>query len=113
MFALVHLKDQNDQFILYSEKDIPFEGSNLELEKELSFSDIETEHFDIPLYPLEDFILASLSKKKTKSGKLNDENISNYIELLQEYQLIQEKKSKLSRSKRDLVVSTFNRLHNE
>lgn len=79
--------------------------------KDLGMSDIEeiTELDEVlPIYPLNDIILSQLVKKSTDSQKLESLGIYTCGELAIEKALIDRKKSKLSRSQRELVIQRYN-----
>ena len=110
MFALCHYKDDTLNFILYSKDDFKdvTEQMNIEIEKEITFEEFNKDYSFHPLMSLNDLILRSLNQKaRTNTHVLNELNISCWQKLSDEYNKIQEKKSSLSRSQREMVVKTY------
>ena len=111
MFALCHFKDNEDNFILYDEKDLKelAEHLNIEIEKEISFEELEKEYFNYPILAADDLFVRALSKRtRTATHILDELGISNWEKLKAEYEKVQEKKSYLSRSQRELVEKQYN-----
>lgn len=61
-----------------------------------------------PIYPLNDVILSQITRKSTDSQKLENLNLLRWGDIIYENSLINQKKSKLSRSQRELVTQRYN-----
>lgn len=111
MFALCHFKDDENKFILCDKEDLKeiAEHMNIEIEKELIFEEFDKDYALYALMTVNDMLLRSMNKKaRTTTHKLDELKISCWFALKREYNLIQEKKSNLSRSQRDLVEEHYN-----
>ena len=110
MFALCHYKDDKLKFVLYDKKDIKevTEYMNIEVEETFDFEKFDKDFAFYPLMSLNDLLLRTLNKKaRTATHVLDEVDISCWMKLKQEHAKIQEKKSYLSRSQRELVEKTF------
>ena len=110
MFALCHFKDDENQFILMDKEDLKeiTKHINIEIEKELSFEEFDKDYSFYTLLSVNDLLLRSLNKKaRTTAHVLDELHISCWMAVKKEYNKIQEKKSKLSRSQRDLVCKYY------
>ena len=113
MFALCKFKDKDFNFVLYDIEDFKelAEDINIEIEKELSFEEFEKDYSFYPMLYVNDLILRSFNNRSRTSSHILDElGISCWIKLKNEYNLIQEKKSKLSRSQREILTHLYNRV---
>lgn len=111
MFALCHFKDNEINFVLYDKNDIKelAEHMNIEIEKEISFEEMKKDYSFYPIISANDLILRSLnSKSRTNSHVLDELGISRWINIENEWNKIQDKKSKLSKSQRDRVEDLYN-----
>lgn len=104
---LVKCKTKNNETIQIYDPDYL---EDLDL-KDFGLSDIEeiTELNKVyPVYPLTDIILSQITKKTTNSQKLENLGFYDWGSLVEEVDLILDKKSKLSRSQRELVLQKYN-----
>ena len=110
MFALCKFNNEELRFILYDEKDFTDTAKqmNIEIEESMDFAKFAK---DFALYPLmapNDLIIHSLNHKfRTATDRLDEVGISCWAKLKQEYAKVQEKKSNLSRSQRELVEKQY------
>lgn len=110
MFALCHFKDLEDNFILYDSEDFTdlIKDMNIEIEKELSYEEFDKDYSFYPIIPVNDLILKAINPKvKTNTSALDKLNISCWMSIKKEYNKIQKKESKLSKSQRDIVVKQY------
>ena len=110
MFALCHFKDKDDSFVLYDKKDLKevTEHMNMEIEKEVSFEEFDKDLCFYPMLYVNDLLIRSIKPKaRTNTHILDEVGISCWIKLKQEYDKIQEKKSYLSKSQRDIVEQQY------
>lgn len=110
MFVIAHFKDTSDSFVLIDKEDLKevAEHMNIEIEKEITFEEFDKDYSFYPLVDANDLIIKAISKRgKTATHKLDSLDISCWIKLKQEYNKIQEKKSNLSRSERELVEKHY------
>lgn len=110
MLALCHFKDEKNSFILYDKEDLKeiSEQMGIEIEKEISLEELKKDYSLCPIMSVNDLILRSLSRRSRTATHILDElGISCWLKLEQEYNKVQEKKSYLSRSQRELVVSQY------
>ena len=117
MFVLCHFKDNPSDRIIFFDKEERnneiLENMNLEVEKDLTFKDICENYSVFPILSLNDVILTTLNPKiKTDTRRLDEMGCLFWVILETQYNLIQEKKSKLSRSQRELIVRRYNELNN-
>lgn len=111
MFALCHFKDETNSFVLFDKKDIAevTKEMNIEVEKDFDFEEFDKNYSLYPLLSLNDLILRMLNKKaRTITHVLDEVGISCWVKLKNEFSKIQEKKSYLSRSQREMVISQYN-----
>ena len=111
MFALCHFKDETNSFVLFDKKDIKevTKEMNIEVEETFNIEKLEKDFSLCPLLSLNDLILRMLNKKaRTVTHVLDEVGISCWAKLNNEYSKIQEKKSYLSRSQREMVISQYN-----
>ena len=111
MFALCHFKDDDNRFVLYDKKDLTEVANqlNIEIENKFSFNEFDKDYSLYPLLDVNDLIIRSLNRKaRTGTHILDELGLSCWMAIKNEYQKIQEKKSKFSRSQRELVVTTYN-----
>lgn len=115
MFCLCHFKDNENHFILYDKNDLKeiAEQMHIEIEGEVSFEELKRNYASYPMVYVNDLILRSLNRRaRTVTHVLDELNISCWAALKKEFDRIQEKKSKLSRSQRELVVNQYNFITN-
>lgn len=104
---LVKAKTKSGEFIQIYD---PEYLNDLDL-KDFGLSDIEeiTELDRVyPVYSLTDIILSQITKKTTDSQKLENLGFYDWGSLVEEVDLILDKKSRLSRSQRELVMQRYN-----
>ena len=104
---LIKAKTKSGEFIQIYD---PEYLNDLDL-KDFGMSDIEeiTELDRVyPVYSLTDIILSQITKKTTDSQKLENLGFYDWGSLIEEVDLILDKKSKLSRSQRELVLQRYN-----
>lgn len=117
MFALCSfLSNPEEKFVLFDEgKDLSelAEGMNVKIEKEISFNELKEEYSLYNLGYVNDIILRMLRpKERTSTIILGELMLDSWFRLEQEYNKIQEKKSKLSKSQRDIVIEQYNKIIN-
>jgi len=111
MFALCHFKDDENKFVLMDKEDLKeiTEHMNIEIEKELSFEEFDKDYSFYALLSVNDLLLRSLNRKaRTTAHVLDELKISCWMAIKKEFAKIQEKKSNLSRSQRDMVINYYN-----
>lgn len=111
MFALCHFKDDENKFVLMDKEGIKeiTEHMNIEIEKELSFEEFDKDYSFYALLSVNDLLLRSLNRKaRTTAHVLDELKISCWMAIKKEFAKIQEKKSNLSRSQRDMVINYYN-----
>lgn len=111
MFGLCKFKDREDRFILYDKEDFKdfAEQMNMEVEKELSFEEFDKDFSFYPMLHIDDIAIRALNRKfRTPTHVLDELGISSWDSLKKENLKVKEKKSRLSRSERDLVEKHFN-----
>lgn len=111
MFVVCKFPEEyDDNFVLFDSQEIKPEEFNINKEKEITFEELESEYKRLPIISLNDYLLRSLSKTRTISHKLGELNLDSYEQLKYENDLIVNKKSKLSKSQRDLVQKRYNEI---
>jgi hypothetical protein len=112
MFISCHLPNKNDEiFLLYDKEDFSVEelGLNLEDVQVIESSKIMSEYDEFPILNLNDFLLRGLKHNaRTDTHILGEAGIDTLYQLIHEKLLIEQKKSNLSRSKRDIVLKRYN-----
>ena len=110
MYYLVTFKDSQDKFILVdSNEDLEVSEFGLELVKKLEFNDIITSPY--PILYFNDFVLRIFNPKaRTDTHILGENNIHSFPQLENEVNLIKQKKSKLSRSVRDICLRQYDKI---
>jgi len=116
MFALCHFKENKDKvFILWDKEDIKeiAECFNIEISNEIAFEQVDKDYSLYPILSADDLLLRALNKKaRTMTHVLDEIGISCWDQIRKEYDKIKEKKSQLSKSQRDKVVTYYERLTN-
>lgn len=109
MLVKCHLPNKEDPFIIYDSESL----ENLNLKDLNIIVDSELTQIDptLPIYPLNDILLTHF-KRKTDTSKLESLNLITFLDLEAEYNRIQLKKSKFSRSERDLITSRYLEIQN-
>lgn len=115
MFALCSfLSNPEEKFVLFDEgKDLSelAEGMNVKIEKEISFNELKEEYSLYNLGYVNDIIFRMLRpKERTNTIILGELMLDSWFRLEQEYNKIQKKKSKLSKSQRDIVIEQYNKI---
>lgn len=103
----------NEPVVFYHPKELKDEDFKIikaEKVKEIGREELDLEPNSLhPILSFDDFILRTFNRK-TNTHKLGLLNINSFKELSNEYSLIQEKKSKLSHSEREIVSTVFESL---
>ena len=111
MFIQCHLPARNDEiFLLYDKEDFSVEelGLNLEDVQVIEPNKIMSEYDEFPILNLNDFLLRGLKHNaRTDTHILGEAGIDTLYQLVHEKLLIEQKKSKLSKSKRDIVLKRY------
>jgi hypothetical protein len=110
MFALCHYKESTYKFVLFDKKEIKevADHLNIEIEKTMDFEEFDKNYNKIPLLCLDDLVVRSISNKtRTNTHVLSELGISTWTEVKNEYNLIQEKKSKFSHSERKRIEDHY------
>lgn len=111
MFIQCHLPARNDEiFLLYDKEDFSVEelGLNLEDVQVIEPNKIMSEYDEFPILNLNDFLLRGLKHNaRTDTHVLGEAGIDTLYQLVHEKLLIEQKKSKLSKSKRDIVLKRY------
>lgn len=110
MFALCHFKDGDIKFVLFDKKDIKetTQYMGIEVETEFEYEEFDRDYSRFPLMSISDLIIRTMNKRaRTTTHVLDEIGISCWMAIKQEYAKIQEKKSYLSRSQRDLVEKQY------
>lgn len=113
MFGLCHFKDDSNSFILFDDKDFKevAEQLHIEIEKELSFEELEKDYSEIPILAVNDLLLRSMvGRHRTTTHVLDELGISCWNAIKEEYDKIMEKKSCLSRSQRERLLAHYNHI---
>ena len=110
MYYLVTFKDSEDKFILVDSKDdIEVSEFGLDLISKLEFNDIIISPY--PILDFNDFVLRIFNPKaRTDTHILGENNIHSFPQLENEVNLIKQKKSKLSRSVRDICLKQYEKI---
>ena len=116
MFKLCHIKEHPDvKFILYDNSDFTVDELGLESESELILKDMKFDNDVANHYPLisySDLLIRTIKPKyRTESDILHAIGVLNLSDLDCENTLIQLKRSKLSKSQRDLVQKRYQEIY--
>jgi hypothetical protein len=103
--------EEND-FILYDNKSFKPEDFNVYPVKEISIEELKNEYNLLPILSLTDFVLRTITKKRTNTSRLADCYIETFKAFEYERDMILQKKSKLSKSQRELVLSRYDEIVN-
>lgn len=116
MFISCHLPNRNEEvFLLYDKKDFNVEELGLDLEdvQVIESNKIMSEYDELPILDLNDFLLRGLKHNaRTDTHILGEAGIDTLYQLIHEKLLIDQKKSNLPRSKRDIVLKRYNDIMN-
>ena len=111
MFIQCHLPAKDDEiFLLYDKEDFSVEelGLNLEDVQVIEPNKIMSEYDEFPILNLNDFLLRGLKhNSRTDTHILGEAGIDTLYQLIHEKLLIDQKKSNLPRSKRDIVLKRY------
>ena len=101
--------DDDKEFLLYDKEEFNPEEFNLVKVKDTTVQ----ESLDIPVLKLTDFVLRTMRpKERTDTHILGEIGLETISDLFKEKQLIDQKKSRLSKSQRDIVVKRYNEVIN-
>lgn len=109
MFQLCHLPDKNFKFLLFDEKDFDLKEIGLTFEGEvIEPNKIISEYDEYPILNLNELLLKTFRpKERTVSHILSEFGIESLYQLTHEKLLIDQKKSNLPKSKRDMVLQRY------
>ena len=108
MFYICRLKEDLEDFIVFDKEEIKPEDFNLDPVKQISLEELKTEYNLLPLIKLDEFLLRALRPKERTTNRILAEcGIENYTAITYEKDLINQKKSNLSRSQRELVLKRY------
>lgn len=113
MFIQCHLPNNDQKFLLYDKKDFDVKEIGLELEdvEVIEPNKIMSEYDEVPIMNLNDFLLRLLKHdERTTTHVLGELGIDTLYHLVHEKLLIDQKKSKLTRSQRDKVIKRYNEI---
>lgn len=109
MFQLCHLPDKDFKFLLFDNKDFDLKELGLTFEGEIIEPNrIVSEYDEYPILNLNELLLKTLKpKERTVSHVLSEVGIETIYQLTHEKLLIDQKKSNLPRSKRDMILQRY------
>ena len=109
MFQLCHLPDKDFKFLLFDEKDFDLKEIGLTFDGEVVESNkILSEYDEYPILNLNELLLKTFRpKERTVSHVLSEFGIESIYQLIHEKLLIDQKKSNLPKSKRDMVLQRY------
>lgn len=101
--------DSDIKFALYDKEEFNPEEFNLVKVKDASLNEV----LDLPILNLYDFVIRTVRpKERTDTHILGELGLETFSDLFNEKQLIDQKKSKLSKSQRDIVIKRYTELVN-
>lgn len=114
MFYICQVPNHTDDaFILYDKKEFNPDEFQLIKVKEISFEELISDYKKLPILQLNEFILRIFNpKKRTTTHILGENHIDCWAQIENEYNLIQSKQSKLSKTQRDKVIERYNEIIN-
>ena len=114
MFCVCQVPNHvDDAFILYDKKEFSPDTYQLIKVKEITFEELITNHNKLPILQLNEFTLRIFKPKaRTTTHVLGENGIDCWAQIENEYNLIQSKQSKLSKSVRDKVIERYNEIIN-
>ena len=111
MFAICHLTDSPDNlFVMYDKTDMKDISKHMGIvvKENITLADVFNKYSDYPIMSCNDLIIRIMNNKRRTDIKILDElNINTLVKIKQEYDLIEAKASKLSRSERERVQSVY------
>ena len=109
MFQLCHLPDKDFKFLLFDNKDFDLKELGLTFEGEIIEPNrIVSEYDEYPILNLNELLLKTLKpKERTVSHVLSEVGIETIYQLTHEKLLIDQKKSNLPRSKRNMILQRY------
>jgi hypothetical protein len=115
MFCVCNIpKKEDNKFILFDkQEDVEIEQFGLENKQNITFEDVISTYKSYPILSLNDFAMRVFNPKaRTTTHILGENNINSFEQLENEYNLIAQKKSNLSKSQRELIEKRYNELLN-
>jgi len=116
MFAVCHtLDNKDDTFIMYDKKDMKeiAEHIGIVIEEHISLAKVFKDYSFYPIVSCNDLILRSLNHKaRTNTHVLDELGIRTLIQIKQEFDMIQSKASKFSRSERMRIEEVYHTILN-
>lgn len=114
MFCVCQVPNHiEDAFVLYDKNDFSPDTYQLIKVKEISFEELISEYKRIPILQLNEFTLRIFKPKaRTTTHVLGENGINSWEQIENEYNLIQSKQSKLSKSVRDKIIERYNDIIN-
>lgn len=104
----IPIPNENEEFILYDRKAFKPDDFNVEGVKEITLDEVKSDYNLLPILSLNDFVLGTLNTKmRTHYRILRECGIETFKAFEYEKGLVENKKSKLSRSQRDLVLALY------
>ena len=115
MFCICNFPDSGDmcKFILYDSKDFNPEDLNLIKIEEFTKDQLRETYDEIPIVEMNDLILRTIRPNaRTTTHVLSEANVETLGDLKYQKDLISQKKSKLSRRERELVLNRYSEIMN-
>lgn len=111
MLCICKLPEEEQRFVIFDKTDFDPVEFNIEKEKEITYNELTSEYCRLPILSLNDFLLRTIRpKSRTTSHVLGELHIDSFEQLEHENGLIELKKSKLSKSQRDIVQWRYDEL---
>lgn len=103
---------EGDDFVLYDNKSFKPEDFNVHPVREITIEELKSEYNLLPIFSLTDFVLRMITKKRTNTSRLADCHVETFRAFEYERDMILQKKSKLSKSQRELILLRYDEIVN-